>query len=60
MGTGRAPEFNLPTNCFASVGVKLPEICATPPVISSRTTGADIGEPSKYIATVLPTLSFVI
>ncbi len=60
MGTGNAPEFNLPTNCFASTGVKLPDIWAVPPVISSRTTGAEIGEPSRYIATDFPTLAFVI
>ncbi len=26
IGTGNAPEFRRPTNCFASCGVKLPEI----------------------------------
>src|SRR3989344_4618677 len=60
MGTGSAPEFNLPTNIFASVGVKDPEITAWPLEISSRTTGVVMGEPSKYMATILSILFFVI
>src|SRR3989344_7525739 len=28
IGTGKAPEFNLPTNNFASLGLKLPEMTA--------------------------------
>ncbi len=47
IGTGRAPEFKRPTSCFASVGVKLPEITACPFGISSRTIGVDIGAPSR-------------
>src|SRR3989344_7394898 len=47
IGTGRAPEFKYPTSCFASAGVKLPEITACPFGISSRTTGLDLFSPSK-------------
>ena len=60
IGTGRAPALRRPANSRADSGVKLPVICALPSPITSLTTGAEIGAPSRYIASRLPIFFLVI
>ena len=59
-GVGKAPDLNNKAKSVASWKVKLPEIIPLPPVIGSLMDGALIICPSKTIANLFPTLSFVV
>jgi hypothetical protein len=57
--TGSAPERSAIASWLALSTVKLPEICAVPPMIGSLMLGAEMTSPSRMIANGLPTFSLV-